>query len=161
MSFFIWLAESALGHAIRESLWLYPTMLSLHAVGMTVVVGLLLMIDLRVLGFAKAIPMPSLDRLYTVAWIGFILNLLSGSMLFAGDAPRFVTSVPFIIKIVCIVIGGVLAWLLARAVAAAPGDGSGAMPGNARAIAAISMIVWVTAITSGRLTAYIMTGDTP
>lgn len=161
MKFLIWLEESALGHAVRESLWLYPTVLTMHAIGMAVVVGLLLMVDLRVLGFANGIPMTSLTRLYTVAWIGFAVNLLSGSILFVGDASRFATSLPFIIKILCIIIGGLLARQLARAVAATGARDSGNMPAKARVIAAISVIVWTAAITSGRLTAYIMADAAP
>lgn len=155
MSFFNWLSESAPGIAVRETLWVYPTMLTLHAVGMAVVVGLLLMINLRVLGFAKAIPVASFERIYTVVWIGFAVNFLSGSMLFIGDAPKFATSAPFIIKIFCIIIGGALAWALARKMAAIPPDRSGAPPGQVRAVAAISTVVWVVAITAGRLTAYL------
>jgi hypothetical protein len=154
MEFFAWLEQTGLAVQVRESLWVYPTVLTCHAIGMAVVVGLLIMIDLRVLGYARGIPMTALDTLYSFAWAGFALNLVSGSMLFVADAQKFVTSTPFIIKIVGIIIGGVLAWLLARMVATVPG-GRGAMPGNARAVAAVSIVVWLIAITAGRLTAYI------
>jgi hypothetical protein len=155
MSFLGWLADSAPGIAVRETLWMYPVMLTLHAVGMAIVVGLLLMVNLRVLGFAKAIPLASMKGVNSVVVSGFAVNFLSGAMLFVGDAPRYATSAPFLIKMLCIVIGGVLAWVLARMLAATPPDRSGATSGHARALAALSTVVWLVAITAGRLTAYL------
>ena len=55
MGFLIWLEEGALGIFIRESLWGYPIVLSSHAVGMAIVMGVVVALNLRVLGYAKDI----------------------------------------------------------------------------------------------------------
>ena len=69
-AFSTWLLSS-------NSIWAYPTVLTLHTFGMMVLVGAALMIDLRLLGFAQAIPLQSMDRLFGIVWAAFALNALT------------------------------------------------------------------------------------
>jgi hypothetical protein len=153
MQFLAWLETSGIGVWIRESLWGYPTVLSCHAVGMAIVVGIVSMIDFRVLGFARAIPIASFDRLFTFAWAGFALNLASGVLLFIGDAQRFAVHPTFLTKIVLIILGGIFAWLLLKALHEAPAEG--AATGKAKTIAVLSLLCWSGAVIAGRLIAYL------
>jgi hypothetical protein len=149
MEYLVWIEESALGVWIRESLWGYPIVLSCHAVGMATVVGVVTMIDIRVLGYARRIPIASFDRLFTIAWAGFLLNFISGCMLFSGDAQRFFFQTVFQIKIGLIVLGGLSIWLLLRQIL------SNRASDAAKLTAVLSLMFWFGAITAGRLTAYI------
>jgi len=151
----IWVAESELG---------YPFLLSAHSIGMSVVVGLLLMLDLRVLGYAPAVPWSTFRRLMPYAWIGFVLNLISGVLLFNSTANRLMINWPFLSKMAAILAAGGVTWLLWRQIRdselQAQADGTAtlpaALPATARALAATSIVLWLLAIVFGRLIAYVM-----
>ena len=149
MEFLIWLEESGLGIWIRESMWGYPLVLASHAVGMAMVVGVVTMIDIRVLGFAARIPIANFNSLFAIAWIGFFLNFISGCLLFCGDAQRFFFQTVFQIKILLIVLGVIALWVLLRQTR------NKAITRAAKLTAAFSLLCWFGAITAGRLTAYI------
>src|SRR5205823_13350933 len=83
-AFSTWLLSS-------NSIWAYPTVLTLHTFGMMVLVGAALMIDLRLLGFGLAIPLGSMSNLFRVMWGAFWLNLVTGTMLFIADATKRAT----------------------------------------------------------------------
>ena len=149
MEFLTWLETSSVGVWIRESLWGYPIVLSSHAVGMAIVVGVVTMIDIRVLGYAKQIPITSFRSLFNLAWGGFALNFISGCLLFTGDPVKFFNDWPFRIKISLIILGMISVWLLLRELK------SNESSGKARTIAVFSLLCWFGAITAGRLTAYL------
>ncbi len=149
MESLIWLEESGLGVWVRESMWGYPLILASHAIGMAIVIGIITMLDLRVLGFASRIPISSIDNLFTIAWIGFFLNFLSGFLLFSADADRFFFQTVFQIKILLIILGVIALWVLLRQLRGQ------AITKGAKMTAAFSLFCWFGAITAGRLTAYI------
>jgi hypothetical protein len=128
-------------------------MIALHAVGMAVMVGLSLLIDLRVLGWFAGIPLPSLQRFFGLAWIGFGINFLSGSALFSAQATSYIVDWVFMTKMALVVLGAITAGILQPAVAKAGANIQ--MPGGAKAVAGIAIVFWVVAIIMGRLTAYL------
>lgn len=144
-----WIGHSSVSAWVSESLWGYPIVLSSHAVGMAIVVGVVTMIDIRVLGYARQIPISSFKSLFNLAWGGFALNFISGCLLFTGDPVKFFNDWPFRIKISLIILGMISVWLLLREVRI---DESSA---KAKAIAVFSLVCWFGAITAGRLTAYL------
>src|SRR3954452_22995019 len=97
-SFSTWLLSS-------NSIWAYPTVLTLHTFGMMVLAGAAAMIDLRLLGFGRGIPLSSLRTLFSVIWGGLLLNAVTGSMLFVADATKRGTSLIFLVKMLLIVFG--------------------------------------------------------
>ena len=99
MGIFELLEESALALWVGESLWGYPIMLSLHAVGLSIVVGIFTMLNLRILGLLKDIELSTFKSLYQLSWVGLVINTTSGFSLFSSQATYFVTSKPFLIKI--------------------------------------------------------------
>ena len=103
MSFLYWLEESAIGVWVAQS-WGYPLVLSGHAVGMSIVVGTVMMINLWLLGFSGCIPVALFSKLTRVAWIGVALNVVSGLALFSGNPVKFFFHPVFWIKIALIVI---------------------------------------------------------
>lgn len=155
MAFLSWLQQTALAHYVQESAWGYPIVLSAHAVGMAILAGIVLMIDFRVLGFGRALPLRYFSGLTKLALGGFVLNLLSGIALFVADAAEHATNIAFITKIVLLIIGGVLMVLLSRRVFTAHGVDAVAMEtDSARLIAGLSVVAWIGVIVAGRLIAY-------
>ena len=87
MGFLTWLeATQWPAEWVRSSTAGYPSMIALHALGMAIMVGLSLLLDLRILGWFAGIPLPALRRFFGLAWVGFGINFVSGSMLFSAVA---------------------------------------------------------------------------
>jgi hypothetical protein len=148
-----WLEASGLGECVRSSTPGYPSMIALHAIGMAIMVGLSLVIDLRVLGWFAGIPLPALQRFFKIAWIGFGINFVSGSALFAAQATSYIVDWVFLTKMGLVLLGAITAGILQPATANA--GATGAVSGGTKAIAGIAIVFWLVAIVMGRLTAYL------
>ena len=158
MGIFELLEESALALWVGESLWGYPIMLSLHAVGLSIVVGIFTMLNLRILGLLKDIELSTFKSLYQLSWVGLVINTTSGFSLFSSQATYFVTSKPFLIKITAIVVGVIVAIFLYRCLYLNGEDTNEkkTIRGQpTRNLAVLSLLCWTTAIFSGRLVAYL------
>lgn len=157
MNFIEWIEASSLAEWVRISISGYPMMITLHSVGLAIMVGLALAIDMRLLGKFRSIPFSSLRTFFTVAWIGFLVNFLSGAALFSSQATLYVTNVPFLIKMAFVLAGAATVGYLQAAVART-GDAQGAdsvATGSTRVMAIVSIIVWLGATITGRLIAYL------
>lgn len=155
MAFLYWLQQTSLARYVQEDPWGYPIVLSAHAVGMALLAGVVLMINFRVLGFGRAVPLEYLRRVMKLAFLGLILNLVSGLMLFVADATTHFANVAFRTKILLLIVGGVLMVMLSRRIFPAAGiDYDAAQTSATRLIAGISVIVWTGVIVAGRLIAY-------
>ena len=150
------LEGSAFSTWVRESpsIWAYPTILTLHTVGLGVLVGANWIVDLRVLGFARAIPGSVLSRAFPMMWAGFWLNAATGALLFAGDPTTKGTTAVFMGKLVLVAVGVVLMIALKRKLRGRDIDAGTAIPG-VKALAATSLVLWVAAIAAGRWMAYV------
>jgi hypothetical protein len=154
------LQDSAFANWVQQTA--YPYVITLHAIGLATLVGLLVIIDLRVLGFGKDLPLTGLRRLMTVVWIGFWTNAVSGVMLFSIDAKKDFHSNLFRAKLAAIAAGltiGVLIKSRVLTVGGAGVDASGDTTAQAKALALLSIACWLGAIVSGRLLAYLTFGD--
>jgi hypothetical protein len=136
-----------------DSIWTYPTVLTLHTVGMAMLVGASVVIALRLLNVGAAIPMTRLLPLYRIIWTGFVINLVSGLILFVTEAADRAKDPVFYIKLASI---GLALWLgvLTKRRALAARDAA-VTPDGGRAIAAASLGLWTVAIVAGRLMAYL------
>ena len=87
MDFLLWLETTFLGTWVRESpsLWAYPTVLFCHSVGLAALVGINTAVDLRVLGFARHIPLKPLARMFPVMWMGFGVKPCIGHFAISGQ----------------------------------------------------------------------------
>jgi hypothetical protein len=152
----IWLEATGLADWVRSSSVGYPLMITCHAIGMAVMVGLALILDARLLGRFAAIPYSALHRFQGVAWLGFGINFVSGACLFTTQATSYVVHTIFMVKMALVILGAITAAMLQNSVGRdAAKWGPGAAPANVRFVAYLSIIFWVTAIVTGRLTAYI------
>lgn len=156
MATLAWVESTALATWMREStsLWAYPGVITLHAVGLAVMVGLSTMIDVRLLGFAPGVPLPGLQSLNRWIWIGFSLNAVSGLALLIASATSMMTNPLFYAKMGLIALSMTIVVLINRA-AFPRGATSHTVTRRAQALAVISLVLWVATITTGRLTAYL------
>lgn len=149
-----WLENSAVARLVQESTWGYPIVLSSHAIGMAILVGIVLMINFRVLGFASGVPVPALRVMFRVAFVGLVINVVSGTMLFVANADAFYESNPFRIKIILLIVGGILLAVLSRRVFGRREPAERFPETGTRVIAGVAIVVWLGVIVAGRLIAY-------
>jgi hypothetical protein len=155
-----WLQNLDISQWVLTSDYGFPILLAFHSIGLAGVVGILAMLDLRVLGLGKGVSLESFSRLMPIAWLGFAVNALSGSLLFMANAGRLLDNWGFLLKMSGVVLGGVISWVLWRQLRQAPAAPGGkkvyAVTRPAQIIASISLMIWLGTIVFGRLTAYIM-----
>ena len=155
MSFFQRLQNSAFTDWFlgSPSIWAYPTVLTLHTIGMAMLVGASFVINLRVLQVAGVIPLQRLLPLYRVIWIGFTINLVSGLILFASEAGDRVVDPVFYVKMASIAVALALGSVVKRR-AIDRTDTPQVATVQTRSLAAASVGMWSLAIVAGRLMAY-------
>lgn len=144
---------SGLGTWVRESpsIWAYPTILTLHSIGLGIVVGASMIIDLRLIGRARAIELVDLSALFPVIWWAFAVNALTGVLLFIADATRKSGQPIFFVKLGCIVLALVVTRRARSMVAGSAAAGDAAQ----KIVAIVSLVLWLGAIAAGRLMAYL------
>lgn len=156
MSFLEWLQNTSLAIFVAETLWAYPLLETLHTLGMALLLGVLGLINLRVLGYKPVLPLIGTADLLPIAWLGFTINALSGLLLFTSDAVNFFMSNTFRVKILLIVLAGINAVILGRKVfdPAYADNAEQTVTSGARAIAGSSLVFWIVAVICGRIYAY-------
>lgn len=146
-----WMEQSALGLWVGESEWGYPFVLSAHAVGMAILAGMIIMINLRIIGIAASAPVARFKRMLDFIYIGFAVNLGSGIALFFGGATRIAPVWAFWAKLLFIALG---LWTFFKAYNDSAKEPD-APTTDQRRLAIASIIMWVLAIVCGRLIAYL------
>jgi subtilisin family serine protease len=150
-------SEFGLWVAGGDTIFAYPTILALHTLGLGIVVGMSAMIDCRVLGLARSVPLVDLDRLFRVMWWGFALNATTGVVLFIAAAADKAYQEIFYVKLAFIALALMTASRIRRTVFGGTTDLNRPMPQNAKALAVASLFLWMGAIVAGRLMAYTQT----
>jgi hypothetical protein len=138
---------------MTASKWWWAFMMDLHFVGLVVLIGTVGVLDLRMLGFAKQIPVAALHRLVPWAMAGFGLNLVTGVLAFTGMDQYYTYDWAFWLKMLAIMLLGlnVAAFYLTGAFESVEALGPGGdAPPLAKFIAATSLFLWFTVITLGR-----------
>src|SRR5262245_49111334 len=136
-----------------DSIFGYYGILTVHAIGMGVVVGINACVDLRILGFAPAVPLAAMQQFLPVLWLGFWMNAVSGTMLLATDATHKLVNPDFYVKMTLIALAlGTLHRLEAH-VFRDPRGGTTSVSKTARILAVTSLVCWLGAIIAGRLLA--------
>jgi hypothetical protein len=147
------LEQLPFAQAIAESTWLFPFFETVHVLALTLVVGSVAMMDLRLLGIG------SRDRSITEltrsvlpwTWAAFATAATCGLLLFSSKAATYYVNIPFRIKIVCLLFAGVnmlvFHFVTARNVAAWD---SGRTPSAARVAGVVSLLLWVVIVATGR-----------
>ncbi len=157
MALLYWLESTALADWVGASIWGYPIMLTIHSVGLAIVVGLVFMMNLRFLGVMKGVPIGSMSKIFAFAWFGFAINTISGFSLFTLQASWYVTNVPFLLKIGGIVVGVVTMILVQKEfrLAGNSWDTLDEASSKLKAFAIISFVGWSIGMIGGRFIAYL------
>jgi hypothetical protein len=155
MAFFESLQNSAFTDWVlgSESIWAYPTVLTLHTAGLAALVGASTVLQLRLLGVGAGIPLQRLRVLYTVVWLGFSVNLASGLVLFVTQAADRVLQPLFYVKLASIAAALWLGQQAKRSIFDHPTPRA-TVTNAAGPKAAVVLGLWVTAIVAGRMMAY-------
>ena len=157
MGFLSWLESTAYSQWIVAGLTGWPLMLSMHAVGLALIVGIMFTLNLRVFGYFKPIPYSALSGLMSIGWVGIAMNVFSGLSLFMAQATFYVTNLPFIVKITFILLGIANLHYMQKILnrEAAGWDATGVVPQIGTILAASSLVFWTIAVVTGRLIAYL------
>lgn len=144
----VWVRES-------PSIFAYTSILSLHAIGLAVIVGINWLIALRLLGFVPGIPVQPLRKLFPWMYVGFTVNAFSGLSLFAANLTNDLNNWVFLAKLGFIAVAMVNLELMRIRVFDRPGAlAADGLPQQARMFALSSFVLWLLVIITGRFTAY-------
>ena len=141
--------------------WVWPLGEILHFFGMALLIGTVGLVDARILGVGKGIPIAALEKFLPLGVIGFVVNALTGFVFVAGNpvgGPMdYLANLSFQIKMLLILIAGLnlLAFYatgISRATQNVSADGDA--PRNAKIVAVVSIVVWFSVIVFGRLIMY-------
>ena len=150
-----WIQDLPISAAIAESdslWWGYAWWLFVHAVGMGLTAGIGFIVCLRLLGVGQQIPLSSLRVLFRLFWVGFYLNLVSGTLLFMTDATGIARVWELYAKLVCLAFALIAMSRLRRFVDSTESDR--AIPPSIQKTAVACLVLWLAVITSRRLIAY-------
>lgn len=153
-----WIEHSALATAMRQELWLYPSIEILHIFGFVTLVGSIAMFDLRLLGLSPLLSVRSLAR-HLLPWtLGALVVIVpTGLMMFMAHASDFISNSAFVLKLSLIFGAGfnAVAFHLGPYRRVSEWDSLYPTPPAAKAHAAVSILLWMGVITCGRLLAYL------
>lgn len=146
----------AVATALRGSRWGYAGVNAAHILGIALLFGAILPLDLRLLGFWRSVPLEPLARvLVPVSAAGVALAVAAGALLFATRAGEYAGLAIFWIKMLLVLIGVANALLVRSAMRRALAAGADAVvPARIRAAAVVSLAAWPAAILCGRLIAF-------
>ena len=145
----VWIENTSLALWVGTSLWAYPFLLSAHITGLAIIVGILAMRDFHLLGFIDGVTDANFLELRKLAYCGFVINGVSGLMLFSSQASYLSTNLPFLTKLFFIGSGIFLASQIYKNIEKKQGRTS------TKILAILSLLSWFGAIIAGRLIAYI------
>jgi hypothetical protein len=148
-----WLEHRPFAVAIAESTWIFPFVETLHVLALTVVIGSVAMMDLRLLGVGSKDRAASdvIASSLPWAWTAFAVAFTAGSLMFCSKAVTYFNNIPFRIKVVCLTLAAVnmLVFHLFTARGMTEWD-QGKPPMSARFAAGFSLALWVIIVATGR-----------
>src|SRR5579862_686693 len=143
---------------MRDSLWIFDITETIHTLGIVLVAGTIMLVDLRLLGLGLKRESVSevVSRIVPCTLWGFVLMFLTGGCLFAAEAVKLYNSPAFRIKLVLLALAGLNAIVFHRTIyrQAADWDKALVAPPRARLAGLLSLILWMCIIAAGRAIAY-------
>jgi hypothetical protein len=159
LSFCRWLEQTTVGAGVRESLWLFPAIETLHLLGMAALVGTIAAFDLRLLGWRMRRERVSelAGRLLPWSWAGFAVQVVTGAVLFMSEAVKVYTNPAFRVKMLLIFLAGMHALIFHGTVYrnVATWDDSEVLPAGAKVAGFVSIVLWVGIVAAGRFIGFV------
>jgi uncharacterized membrane protein len=145
-----------IGAAMVDLKWGWPACETVHFVGLCLLFGVVLLVDLRMLGFLKGLSFPALHRLLPWGVLGFGLNVVTGTLFFIGAPPDFyVTNPLFFWKLALILVAGANALYFTVFDQAWTLEAGQTPPVAARVAAASGIFLWTGVIFCGQMLPFI------
>ena len=152
-----WLESTPIHSFMIETPWAFPANETLHFMGLTLLIGSILVVDLRGMGMLRAIPFTHAHKLISLAIAGFSINLITGILFLFADPSRYFVNVGFRWKMVVVVLAGLNAlafeYFVFRKVRA--GDPAAEFSMTAKVTSALSIVFWFTVLVLGRFMPYV------
>ncbi|MBU2977769.1 DUF6644 family protein [Alteromonas sp. C1M14] len=156
-----WMLASSLYQYIQNQMWVWPTLESLHFVGLCLLYGSLLIVDLRLAGLFRGISVANVSRFIPLTLIGFFINLTTGILFIFGDPQRYFINPSFQLKMLCVLLAcinaGFLSVLLGRYQSRSNRDAKDTthLPISIKLSAILSLGLWTAVIVLGRFIPYV------
>lgn len=156
-----WLQQTSLAVHIRDSLFAFPLIESTHVIGLTLVFGTIAIVDLRLLGFAST--QRSFQRLASDTlkwtWVAFAVTALTGGLMFITNAAVYFHNPYFRAKIVLLVLAAINVFVfeVTTGRTVQRWDQARSAPPLGRTVAALSLVIWIAVIVSGRMIGFTTT----
>lgn len=155
-----WLDHTVIGVTIRESIWLFPVIETLHIFGIIALVGGTSILDLRLMGltFRDEAVSKLAKRFLPWAWFGFIVQVLTGLLMFSSEAVKMTNNWAFQVKMLLIVAAGINAAVFHHLSRHSINrwDNDRVAPMFARIAGSASILLWFGIVAAGRYIAYVL-----
>ncbi len=150
LPFFQWCEATAIGTAIRSSSWAFAAIESVHLIGLSVIGGAVLLVDLRLLGFGlRNQRVADVARAADPWFVGsLVVMLLSGIALFLSESTKCYSSAAFWVKMTSLALATLFALTIRRQVTRA--DEARVRPLSCKLVALVSLALWFGVAASGR-----------
>jgi len=156
--FCVWYHATSLGQHVSQSLWLFPTIETVHIIGLAFVVGAIARLDLRLLGVSKHLSVTAVARsTMPWAWAGAGIAIITGVLLFSSNAENYYRNSAFRYKMLMLALIAVntLIYEVVTRRNIDAWDVELSTPVGARLAAVISFTLWIGVIAAGRWIAYV------
>lgn len=152
--------STSLSQWILSTYWAWPLFETFHFFGLSLLLGALMVIDLRMVGLFRGMSMQATHQLLPLVFIGFGINIFTGILFIFGDPGRYFINIGFQIKMVLVFLAGINAVLFYWKVNGPMHnwDAHGDVPTFAKVIGAASLVLWFGVLVLGRLIPYVGTG---
>jgi uncharacterized membrane protein len=155
-----WMVTTPINHIVLGYAWSWPTLETLHFLGLCLLLGALLIMDLRLIGFQRVIPLEAVHGLMPVAIVAFLINLITGLAFCFGDPHLYSGNWAFWAKMLLVLLAGVNFLIYYTRVEPqlkrlGPQD---ATPLLAKAVGVASLVFWFGVLSFGRLLPYLGPG---
>ena len=155
-----WLEQDSWVSELMQTAWTWPTVESLHFLGLCLLIGCIGTFDLRLLGVARRVPIAAVHRLVPFGILGFAINVTTGMMFVMTEPDQYIYNPSFHLKLMFLAIAGTNAamfYLSSFRRIFGPGAALDA-PRRAKLIAAVSLCAWLGVIVCGRLITFFRPG---
>ena len=155
-----WMVTTPINMLVIGYAWSWPTLESLHFLALCTLMGSLLVMDLRLIGFQRMIPLQAVHSLMPLAIVSFAINFITGLGFLFGDPYTYAANYAFWVKMSLIVLAG-LNFLVyftkvePKIIHLGPNEPT---PPLAKAVGVLSLVFWFGVLSYGRLLPYLGTG---
>jgi hypothetical protein len=151
----LWLEGTPVAEAMRERRLLYPTVEIIHILGIVVMVGAAFFFDLRLLGLSRQLSVAQVSR-YVLPWarLSVLAVIPAGILMFMANATALAGNPVFRLKLTLIAMAALNALLFHTAIGRSLKSWDTAIPAAAKVSAVVSLVVWISVISCGRLLAF-------